>query len=85
MTDRPHRFGIVGLGRMGGGLARHAIEKGFQLAGLTQGMVPADLLAAGLQETRSPEAFCAALPRRIVSCRPYAQEGVDVCRGDRRG
>lgn len=78
MTDRPHRFGIVGLGRMGGGLARHAIEKGFQLVGLTQGMVPADLLAAGLQEIRSPEAFCAALPERPRIVVLYVPAGLVV-------
>lgn len=64
MTNRPQRLGFVGLGRMGGGLALQAMEKGFRIVGLTKGGAHADLLAAGLQEIHSPDAFRAALPER---------------------
>ena len=40
-------FGIVGLGRMGGNLARQALEKGMRVVGFTQGGAPADLVEAG--------------------------------------
>jgi 6-phosphogluconate dehydrogenase len=34
MPVEPLRFGVVGLGKMGGGIARHAITKGFHVVGL---------------------------------------------------
>lgn len=43
-------LGIVGLGRMGGGLARQALEKGMRIVGHTIGGASADLRKAGLVE-----------------------------------
>ena len=62
--DRPREFGLIGLGRMGGGLARQAIEKGFRVVGYASDPAPADLKAAGLQEIRSVEALRTALSER---------------------
>jgi 6-phosphogluconate dehydrogenase len=44
----PIEFGIVGLGRMGGGLALQALEKGLRVAGFEQRGPGAELVAAGL-------------------------------------
>jgi 6-phosphogluconate dehydrogenase len=41
-------FGVIGLGRMGGGLARQALEKGLRVVGASRGGAPEDLLKAGL-------------------------------------
>ncbi len=43
------QFGIIGLGLMGGNLARQAIEKGFEVVGLTKGDVPEDLKDKGIE------------------------------------
>jgi 6-phosphogluconate dehydrogenase len=64
MNGTKRSFGIVGLGRMGGGLALQAMENGFRVAGLTQGEPAAELLAGGLVKTQSFEALRDALPER---------------------
>ena len=43
-------FGVVGLGRMGGNLARQALEKGMKVVGYTLGGAAPDLRQAGLVE-----------------------------------
>ena len=43
-----NEFGVIGLGRMGGGLAALALEKGFGVVGLSNGGAPQPLLDAGL-------------------------------------
>jgi 6-phosphogluconate dehydrogenase len=48
MTDHVHSFGVVGLGRMGGGLARQALARGMRVAGYDKSQPPADLPKAGL-------------------------------------
>ena len=57
-------FGVIGLGRMGGGLARQALAKGSRVAGYAKDEAPADLRASGLQEIRSLDDFRVALPKR---------------------
>jgi 6-phosphogluconate dehydrogenase len=47
------KFGIVGLGRMGGNLALQALEKGHEVVGFTRGGAPPDMTEAGLVEVRS--------------------------------
>ncbi len=46
-------FGIIGLGKMGANLARQALGKGMKVAGFTLEGAPADLVRAGLKESRS--------------------------------
>ena len=36
MANVKREFGVVGLGRMGGNLARQALEKGMQIVGFTR-------------------------------------------------
>lgn len=49
--------GAVGLGRMGGNLVRHALEKGTRVVGFTPEGAPADLIEAGLVEVGSLSEF----------------------------
>ena len=50
-------FGVIGLGRMGGGLAHQALEKGLKVVGASRSGAPKDLVAAGLVENRDFRAF----------------------------
>lgn len=43
-----HELAIVGLGRMGGGLAAQALDRGMRVAGVTLGPMPAPLVRAGI-------------------------------------
>ena len=62
-----NEFGVVGLGRMGGGLALHAREVGFRVVGLDVRGLRAELLAASVEEVRTMDALRAALaPPRAV-------------------
>lgn len=63
----PREIGIVGLGKMGGNIARQALEAGFRVAGQTKGEAPPELVEAGLEVVENPEGFRAALSRpRLV-------------------
>ena len=53
MTEAKKEYGVVGLGRMGGSLARQALEKGMRVVGFTLGGATPELLEAGLEEVRS--------------------------------
>lgn len=57
VEDNKYEFGVVGLGKMGGNLARQAIEKGMKVVGFTKGDAPADLVEMGLTEIDSTEKF----------------------------
>jgi len=60
-------YGVVGLGRMGGNLARQALEKDIRVAGFTRHGAPEDMIEAGLTEVRSYEDLKAELsPPRAV-------------------
>ena len=50
-------FGVIGLGRMGGNLARQALEKGIRVVGYDQGTIADDLIKSGLIVTASLEEF----------------------------
>jgi 6-phosphogluconate dehydrogenase len=50
-------LGIVGLGRMGGGLAAQALQKGLRVVGLERGGVSAELTEAGLIAADDASAF----------------------------
>ena len=67
MTGARKEYGVVGLGRMGGNLARQALEKGTRVVGFTRHSAPADMIEAELVEVRSYEDLKAQLtPPRIV-------------------
>jgi 6-phosphogluconate dehydrogenase len=83
--SRPE-FGVVGLGRMGGGLALQALEKGMKVAGYTQGGARPELVRAGLQEVRDPAGFRDALaaPRAVflyIPAGPDVDETLDLLAG----
>src|SRR4028119_1320258 len=61
-------YGVVGLGRMGGNLARQALEKDIRVVGFTRHGAPEDMLEAGLTEVRSYEDLKAGLspPRAVL-------------------
>ena len=67
MTEAKNEYGVVGLGRMGGNLARQALEKGIRVVGFTRHSAPPDMIEAGLVEVRSYEDLKAELspPRAI--------------------
>jgi 6-phosphogluconate dehydrogenase len=50
-------FGVIGLGRIGGGLAQQALEKGLHVVGMTRSGASKDLVTAGLVEVRSVHAL----------------------------
>jgi len=56
-------FGIVGLGKMGAGLAANALEKGFGVAAVDTHSIPDDLPRAGLKAAADVKALAALLPR----------------------
>ena len=55
MAEARNEYGVVGLGRMGGNLARQALEKDIRVVGFTRHGAPEDMLEAGLTEVRSYE------------------------------
>lgn len=60
-------FGVIGLGKMGGGIAKHALGKGFRVVGLDKKPPTEKLGAAGLQSVPDVAALARALePPRIV-------------------
>ncbi|HET8691112.1 MAG TPA: NADP-dependent phosphogluconate dehydrogenase [Steroidobacteraceae bacterium] len=74
-------FGIVGLGRMGGNLARLAVRRGLGVVGYAQG--PGPRIGAGFRRARSLAELCRRLPRprRILLYVP-AGPVVDELLGD---
>ena len=68
MPSETQEFGIVGLGRIGGNLARQALEKGLRVVGHTRGGARQELLRAGLVECRALPDFRRELkqPRRVL-------------------
>jgi 6-phosphogluconate dehydrogenase len=60
-------FGVIGLGKMGGGLALQALEKGFRVVGLSRDGAPDELKEAGLVEVEELASFREQLkPPRVV-------------------
>src|SRR3989442_7713251 len=78
MTDVKREDGVVGLVRMGGNLARQAMEKGMHVVGYTRHAAPPDMVQAGLIEIRSFADFRKHLsaPRAVFVYIP-AQPEVD--------
>jgi 6-phosphogluconate dehydrogenase len=50
-------FGVIGLGRIGGGLAHQALEKGLRVVGASRSGAPKGLVQAGLIEIKDFAAF----------------------------
>jgi 6-phosphogluconate dehydrogenase len=50
-------FGVVGLGKIGGGLARLALEKGMRVVGSSRSGAPRELVDAGLVEIKEVARF----------------------------
>lgn len=78
-TNSKNEFGVLGLGRMGGNLARQALENDIRVVGFTRKGAPSDMVEAGLVEIRSLEGFRSELgPPRPVFV--YIPAGPDVDR-----
>lgn len=82
MTEARDEYGIVGLGRMGGNLARQALEKEIRMVGFTRHGAPEDMIEGGLTEVRSYEDLKAQLspPRAVflyIPAGPVVDEVLD--------
>ena len=79
MPDPIRHIGIVGLGKMGAGLAHHALSKGFTVAGLDTRAVPDALKHDGLQVAPDMNTLAALLPEpRLVMLYVPAGPPVDA-------
>lgn len=81
MSDKP-AFAIVGLGKIGGNLARHALDRGFRVLGYTLGGPARDLIDGGLEPLGALSDLKSALdgPRRVflyVPAGPAVDETLD--------
>lgn len=73
-----NEFGVIGLGRIGGGLAHQALEKGLRVVGASRSGAPKDLVAAGLAEIKDFAAFRKELAKpRVVFLYVPAGPAVD--------
>lgn len=67
MVSNRRQMGIVGLGKIGGNLARQALERGIRVVGIDRAGAPPDLLEQGLVAAGDLEALCERLePRRMI-------------------
>ncbi|MBA2322209.1 MAG: NADP-dependent phosphogluconate dehydrogenase [Deltaproteobacteria bacterium] len=67
MSEAQQELGIVGLGRMGGGLALQALERGMRVIGFTIGGAREELVRGGLTEASSLAALASSLaPPRVL-------------------
>jgi 6-phosphogluconate dehydrogenase len=83
MAKVVNEFGVVGLGRMGGGLSLQALEKKMVVAGFELRGASAELRQAGLKEVKSLAGFRAELkPSRAVFVYVPAGPIVDKVLGD---
>src|SRR5688572_9084540 len=71
-------MGIVGLGRMGGGLALQAMEKGVRVVGFTLGGARRELTEAGLVEARTLASLRESLAERPRAVFLYVPAGPPV-------
>ncbi|MGN6461559.1 MAG: NADP(+)-dependent, decarboxylating phosphogluconate dehydrogenase [Pseudolabrys sp.] len=62
MSDPVRRFGIVGLGKMGAGLAENALEHGFDVVGLDAHAISDALVRKGVQPAKDVAHLAALLP-----------------------
>ncbi len=76
------RFGVIGLGHMGGNLARLALDKGHEVVGYNQQEdVTRSLADDGLEPAAAIEPLVAAIPppRRIFLYVPHGEPTEAVC------
>jgi 6-phosphogluconate dehydrogenase len=52
MAEKSREFGVVGLGQMGGNLARQALEKAFRVVGLLHRDPHEDIVQMGMEPIR---------------------------------
>ena len=79
-------FGVIGLGRMGGGLAHLGLDKDLRVVGLSRGSAPRELRNAGLIDVGEIAAFRDCLkPPRIVLLYIPAGPAVDELLESLRG
>src|SRR4051794_9710598 len=77
MADPIRRFAVVGLGKMGGGLAQNALHHGFEVIGVDPKGMPTELAQAGVRSGTIAE-LAPLLPRpRFVMLYIPAGPGVD--------
>ncbi len=86
MANVKREFGVVGLGRMGGNLARQALKKGMRIVGFTRHGAAKDMLESGLIEIHSYPEFRERLspPRAVfvyVPAGPLVDEILDNLAG----
>jgi 6-phosphogluconate dehydrogenase len=66
-SGAPDEFAIIGLGQIGGNIARQALDAGFRVAGSTRAESPEDLVRRGLVSLDGPAGLRTALrPPRLV-------------------
>lgn len=72
MSDASRELGIVGLGKMGAGLAEQAIGKGIRVVGSDLSGAPGELVESGLVEVSEPAGFREQLspPRAVFAYVP---------------
>src|SRR5712691_776002 len=76
------KFGIVGLGRMGANLSRHALEKGHQIVGRDPSVDGGhELVREGLELAESIEDLASKLPspRIVFIYVPHGEPTEGVC------
>jgi len=66
MRGSKRELGVIGLGRIGGGLALQALEKGWRVVGYARRGAPEQLLEAGVIDSRSLEDVCGKLTQPRV-------------------
>jgi 6-phosphogluconate dehydrogenase len=80
------RLGIVGLGQMGGNMARLSLERGYEVVGFDVGGIPDDLAGLGLTPAGSSAELVAQLqPPRVVMLSIPAGAIVDTVADDLAG
>ena len=77
MSDDLKTIGVIGLGGMGGNLARQALDKGYGVAGYTP---PQGFDWSGIRDS-SPEAIRAIYEGLIGGIGPVVKDGVVVYGG----
>jgi len=86
MSQPAREYGVIGLGRMGGNLARHALREGIRVVGYAQDPAPQDMRDAGLVEIDSAAGFASELaaPRAVflyIPAGPAVDQVIDELSG----
>ena len=86
MADVKRELGVIGLGRMGGGLALQARERGMKVVGFDSAGLREEAARSGIIEAHRLEDFTNELsvPRAIFSLRPGWRGSRFAPRGTRR-